>query len=95
MGLATTLSIIYGAYIAAVGFALVYVFRYFNMLTEMHPHYVGAFVAFIGLALHTGEIWPLIGGLITFVTFKLLKDKNYIFWAEIAMAIPYLTYLIL
>ena len=94
MGLAIALSIYSGAYITTVGFSLVYIFRYFNFQTEMHPHYVGAFIGFVGLVLHTEVYWPVLLGTGAVILLKILKDKNYIFWFEMAAGLPYIYYLI-
>ena len=85
--------IFFGAYITAVGFSLVYVFRYFNFKYEETPHYVGASIGFIGLMLHTEVVWPCVVGLIAVLALKLLKNKSYIFWFEMIAGLPYLYYI--
>ena len=94
MGLAIALSIYSGAYITTVGFSLVYIFRYFNFQTEMHPHYVGAAVGFTGLMLHTDVVWPALLGAILAIILHIFKNKNYIFWFEMIAGIPYIYYLL-
>ena len=94
LGLVVGLCIYKGVWISAVGFSLVYIFRYFNFKNEEIPHYVGAGIGFTGLVLHTSVVWPIGAGLIAILACKLLKKDSYIFWFEIVAGLPYIYYLI-